>query len=296
VQEALTRSDSHESVKYLQTLVECLALLGKLAAAGSALSQRLRPTLRELIADVIKSRAQAAERARPRVDSIPKTSAGGSPMLLGGAHSATPHGPRGGFAGANLGGGSAAGGPTGAVSVAAQQLLEEVFGVCIGALENHRLVHTFMQMRAAEDQGARAVLSPPREEGLAEGFKRDGGGGAELAPYNLGVAWSCVQSECQALVCEILRATPAGVSADQGGLVGGVKEGVKKGGPPGGSAAKGGEGALEGEDEELAFAFRFTDLGSALPGRKKLDEGQDLHKEGIYFGAVAVNILHMPAD
>lgn len=272
MQDAITRADSHDSVKYLQTLVECLALLGKLAAAGSSLAQRLRPTLRELIADVIKARAQAAERARPRVDSIPKTSAGGSPMTFAGSSShgsAVAHSPRGGFAGGRAGVTSAGvtsaagGGPAGPASVAAQQLLEEVFGVCVGALENHRLVHTFMQMRGAEDQSARQVLSPPRDESVGDGFKT---GGGELAPYNLAVAWSCVQSECQALVCEVLRATPAGVSADPAGLGEGVKEGEKKAGAPGGAAAKEAEGALEGEDEELAFAFRFTDLGAALPG------------------------------
>ena len=35
LQEMLLKSDSSQGVKYLQTMVECLALLGKITAAGS---------------------------------------------------------------------------------------------------------------------------------------------------------------------------------------------------------------------------------------------------------------------
>lgn len=35
MQELMTKSDASFSVKYLQTMVECLALLGKIAAAGA---------------------------------------------------------------------------------------------------------------------------------------------------------------------------------------------------------------------------------------------------------------------
>jgi hypothetical protein len=37
VQEMILKSEAPSGVKYLQTMVECLALLGKIAAAGSVI-------------------------------------------------------------------------------------------------------------------------------------------------------------------------------------------------------------------------------------------------------------------
>lgn len=49
--EAVQKSDAPVHVKYLQTMVECLCKLGKVAAAGAMICQRLRPTIHEIITD-----------------------------------------------------------------------------------------------------------------------------------------------------------------------------------------------------------------------------------------------------
>ncbi|KAK4260424.1 hypothetical protein QN277_003541 [Acacia crassicarpa] len=56
--EFIRKSDTPLHVKYLQTMVECLCKLGKVAAAGAIISQRLRPTTHEIITSKIKAHAK----------------------------------------------------------------------------------------------------------------------------------------------------------------------------------------------------------------------------------------------
>ncbi|KAK6136197.1 hypothetical protein DH2020_030088 [Rehmannia glutinosa] len=66
--EAMRKSDAPLQVKYLQTMVECLCMLGKVAAAGAIICQRLRPTIHEIITTKIKAQAGRANGPRPGLD------------------------------------------------------------------------------------------------------------------------------------------------------------------------------------------------------------------------------------
>lgn len=304
--ERMARNDAPEHVKYMQNLVECLGLLGKIAPGGAILSEKLRSTVRELIVAHVKEKAAAAEAARPRLDHVGQT--GGtdraalsvtppafSPRTFASAKTPgaakTPGGAKtpgagfsaktpgrsparggkwpatGGAGGSSSAGGGAGGGPNGAVSavaapsigpsgpsqMAAQELLESVMTTLIKVLENHVLVSSLMEAKAGEKGDT--FPSPSEQSAKANGVM--GGGGeaeayhASTGGYSVAFAWSCIQSECQQLICDVLRATPDGSSAD---------------------AATARLANLQAQDHDgswedgLSFSFRFVDSGLGSSG------------------------------
>jgi exocyst complex component 4 len=140
--EMILKSEAPSGVKYLQTMVECLALLGKIAAGGSVISQRLRPTVHEMITVEIKARAAAIEAARPRVDQVAK--------LLKGSSIGIYLSQKNGRSGSLLSTGQMESTlePMGKAQTAAQELLQAVLELVTQILENHVTVGELIEAKA----------------------------------------------------------------------------------------------------------------------------------------------------
>ncbi|KAI3688988.1 hypothetical protein L2E82_46934 [Cichorium intybus] len=68
--ETMRKIESPLHVKYLQTMAECLCMLGKVAAAGAIICQRLRPTIHEIITSKIKGEAEYVNSCRAGVGQV----------------------------------------------------------------------------------------------------------------------------------------------------------------------------------------------------------------------------------
>jgi len=203
--EMLLKSDAPQGVKYLRTMVECLALLGKISSAGVIISQRLRPTVHDMITAEIKARAAAIEAARPRVDQVSKLLKGGSigiyvtqkngksgSLLITGQQEQTVE-------------------PMGKAQTAARELLLSILDLVTHILEHHVLVGELMEAKANIGDHGGAYLSQTNGN-LA--WTNDADVNGSVGGYSLGFALTVIQSECQQLICDILRATPDATSAD----------------------------------------------------------------------------------
>lgn len=280
--ESLTKRDAPDHIKYMQTLVECVGLLGKVAAAGAVLSQRVRGTVREIILNEIKEFAAAAEAARPRVEQVGKRSSSSSPLSssltlsstprthaslssthlrgtgsktmadrVAGAAAAAAAVERGGANGGGAGGGGGGGGgsvgvgggavalhaPNGLAQVTAQEVLESIMKKLTLILENHIVAGELMEARAS-DRSSDVRRTPDGDEAVSK-FSASTGG------YSVAFVWSCMQSECQQLLCDILRANPDGGSSETSGRSSQLR-----------LDSSGSKGPM------LTFSFRFTDASS----------------------------------
>ncbi|GJP40093.1 hypothetical protein CLOM_g24381 [Closterium sp. NIES-68] len=269
--ESLTKREAPEHDKYMQTLVECVALLGKVAAAGAVLSQRVRGSVREIMLNEIKEFATAAEAARPRVEHVSKrsqvpstpqsasstpsshsafsSSSGSRASSAYSLRSSTPHGivdraapaGGGGVGGAGGGGGAVVGlhAPNGMAQVAAQELLESIMKKLTVILENHIVVGDLMEAKAS-DRSSDVRRTPDGDEAVSK-FSASTGG------YSVAFVWSCMQSECQQLLCDILRANPDGGLSETSGRNAHLKLDSA--------------GSMKGM--MLTFSFRFNDSNTA---------------------------------
>ncbi|XP_073395601.1 exocyst complex component SEC8 isoform X2 [Physcomitrium patens] len=268
--EYLLKSDAPQGVKYLQTMVECLALLGKITAAGSIISQRLRPTVHDMITAEIKARAAAIEAARPRVDEVSKLLKGGSigvylsqngkngSILITGQQEPTVE-------------------LMGKAQTAARDLLLSILDLVTHILENHVLVGELMEAKANVGDHGGAYASPGNGNFA---WLNDADISGATGGYSLGFALTVIQSECQQLICDILRATPDAASADAAVQtarlaskadphVAKKRHAVHKKD----DASLAPKGASE---EGLSFAFRFTDTVLSLPEANDRLSGEGL--------------------
>ncbi|KAI5072276.1 hypothetical protein GOP47_0012382 [Adiantum capillus-veneris] len=275
----ITKSESSTHVKYLQTMVECLASLGKIAAAGAMLSQKLRPTIHDLITAEIKARAAAIDASRPRLDQVLRTVVNGvkhpssfkrplssNEMAFKGSLETRP------FTGSV----NPSVGPMGVGQVAAQDLLESILEHVSQVLENHVVVGETMEAKSIAYSDAN---SPRRANGdlswLADPDIARATGG-----YSLSFALTVIQSECQQLICDILRATPDAATADAA-----VQTARLASKLPAKDSSNG------ASDEGLSFAFRFTDTvfsTSGLDGSRQIASRRNPGgaQEGYGTGAV----------
>ncbi|CAK9854978.1 unnamed protein product [Sphagnum jensenii] len=196
--ESMMKSDSPSSVKYIKTMVECLTLLGKSATGGAIISQRVRPAVHELITSEIKARAAAMEASRPRVDQVVKLLRSSSigmylvPKQRNGINGSSPV--------------AEWGLPVGKAQTDAHELLESVLDLVSQVLENHVIVGEMMECRENSPQTtANGVGTWSSDTDMSH---------LEGSGYNLGFVLTVIQSECQLLICDILRATPDATSAD----------------------------------------------------------------------------------
>lgn len=221
--EAISKSDAPLLVKYLQTLVEILFMLGRIAAAGSILSQKLRGAVRERIVAEIKAKAAKLDSTRPRMEkgsntlgfasslSLPRSLS--TPRKTRAEDASNPHhGSNGNSikppAGAHMRDGAAAlvASPMHAAQVAAHDLLESIMQMLLQVLENHVCVCELIDKKVANvaTQGSRGVSLQEQDIAL----------NAPTGGYSMAFAWSCIQSEVQQLICDILRATPDSATTD----------------------------------------------------------------------------------
>eukprot|EP00249_Psilotum_nudum_P022594 c28576_g1_i2 orf=370-3636(+) len=286
--DSMTKSDASLNVKYLQTMVECLALLGKIAAAGAIISQRLRPTIHEFITTEIKARAAAIEASRPRVDQVSKTAvvgfslpkANGLETAFKKKLSLSSRGPKGMTVGSTVpvvGPGTPSIGPMGMGQASAQELLESILGSVTHILENHIVVGELMEGKSAIHEGPG---SPRRATGdlpwnVDSDIARATGG------YSLSFALIVIQSECQQLICDILRTTPDAATADAAVQTARLASKLPTKESSNGAST----------EEGLSFAFRFTDTVLSIPGGDGLRQARNkrntaVAQEGYGTGAV----------
>lgn len=249
--EAMKKSDAPLNVKYLQTMVECLSMLGKIAAAGAIISQRLRPTIHEIITSEIKAKSAALDASRPRIDQVSKTAVPG-----------LKHSSGAGLAGYKIPGKqkyqnnriviaptpavgpvSSLMAPMGPAQVAAQELLESILEMVVQILENHVVVGEMMELKST----VQGKSSSPNTLNGDLSWNPDSDSARATGGYSLGFSLMVLQSECQQLICEILRATPEAASADAAVQTARLASKVPA------------KETRDGSEEGLSFAFRFTD-------------------------------------
>ncbi|PWZ13689.1 Exocyst complex component SEC8 [Zea mays] len=234
--ESMIKADAPLNVKYLRTLVQCLSMLGKVAAAGAVIwyfsSYLFFNFLTEDMGKAAKTNdVLHSNGPTPRFQMFTqKTKSGASVMAA--QLVVSPISPT--MA------------PTGDAQRAATQLLRSIFECLVEILENHIIVGELLEQKSTSEVDN--VNTPHIANGDAswnpdsESFQATGG-------FSVAFSLSVVQSECQQLLCEILRATPEAATADAAVQTARLanKDPVKE-------KRDGSEG--------LSFAFRITDAAT----------------------------------
>ncbi|XP_057531492.1 exocyst complex component SEC8 [Amaranthus tricolor] len=270
--EAVQKNDAPLHVKYLQTMVECLCKLGKVAAAGAIICQRLRPTIHEIISSEIKSHAETKSSFRPgsglsaysstlqtlkghlETYQLSKQKRANGVSLSGTLLAVSPVTP--------------VMAPMGTAQAAARELLDSVLDVIIKIFENHVFVGELLEAKANQHVD---INTPKSVADVTSNTESAVTGG-----YSIGFSLTVLQSECQQLICEILRATPEATSADAAvqtaRLAGKVPSKEKR----------------DGSEDGLTFAFRFSDATMSLPNQVQVwnKKAQSTSQEG--YGSASV--------
>ncbi|KAL2892662.1 Exocyst complex component SEC8 [Bienertia sinuspersici] len=198
--EAVQKSDAPPHVKYLQTMVECLCKLGK----------RLRPTIHEIITSKIKAHADNMSSSRPgsgltaysstlqtlkgqlETYQLSKQKRANGMSLSGTLLAVSPVTP--------------VMAPTGTAQSAARELLNSILEAIIKIFENHVIVGELLEAKSNQQVD---INTPKSLVDVSWNTESEATGG-----YTIGFSLTVLQSECQQLICEILRATPEAASAD----------------------------------------------------------------------------------
>nr|GFA44952.1 exocyst complex component SEC8 [Tanacetum cinerariifolium] len=213
--ETMRKSESPLHVKYLQTMVECLCMLGKVAAAGAMICQRLRPTIHEIITSKIKAQAEYINSSRPGVGHS-RTGTPGLQYVKGQLQSYQLSKEK------QKNGTSLAGtlfavspvspvmAPMGAAQSAAKELLDSILDAIVRIFDNHVVVGELLESKSSQQ----ANMSTPKSMVGEISGNPDSEASQATGGYTIGFSMTVLQSECQQLICEILRATPEAASAD----------------------------------------------------------------------------------
>ncbi|KAH9768507.1 exocyst complex component SEC8 [Citrus sinensis] len=280
--EAIRKSDAPLHVKYLQTMVECLCILGKVAAAGAIICQRLRPTIHEIITSKIKAHAQLINSSRSAIGQAAQTGTTGLHFMKGQLRSyQLPKQKR--QNGISLSGTllavspvSALMAPMGKAQAAAKELLDSILDSVVRIFENHVVVGELLESRSSrhdintpKSMIADANWNPDSEASVTGGYSI--GFSMTVLQSSSSVCFSILfvvsknyvgKSECQQLICEILRATPEAASADAAVQTARL-------------ATIDSYAYRDGSEDGLTFAFRFTDATISIP-----NQGADLIRQG----------------
>ncbi|GAB2234409.1 hypothetical protein Drorol1_Dr00003661 [Drosera rotundifolia] len=262
--EAVKKSDAALHVKYLHTMVECLCKLGKVAAAGAMICQRLRPTIHEIITSEIKSHAKLVTLANP-VNGHANSVATTLHFLKGqleNYHLSKYKNQNGtSISGATLAVSPVKPvmGPMGAAQSAAKELLSSILDTVVRVLENHVIVGELLESKASQQ----VDMNTPRSSTPDVGWNADSEGSQVSGGYNIGFSLTVLQSECQQLICEILRATPEAASADTSVQTARLASKAPY------------KDKRNGSEDGLTFAFRFADATISTP-----NQGVDLIRQG----------------
>ncbi|TQD82330.1 hypothetical protein C1H46_032103 [Malus baccata] len=293
--EAIKKSDAPLHIKYLQTMVECLCMLRKVAAAGAIICQRLRPTIHEIITSKIKAHAELLNSSRSGIGQASQTATAGLHFMKGQLQSyQLPKQKR--QNGISLSGTllavspvSPVMAPAGKAQAAAKELLDSVLDAVVRIFENHVVVGELLESKSSVDMNTpKSMPTDVNRNTDIEASQVTGG-------YSIGFSLTVLQSECQQLICEILRATPEAASADAAVQTARLANKLKKlmKAPPVGSGSKMLDSRCfldyfnlwvlfilkpilgDGAEEGLTFAFRFTDATISIP-----NQGVDLIRQG----------------
>lgn len=261
--ETIKKSDAPLHVKYLQTMVECLCMLGKVAAAGAIICQRLRPTIHEIITSKIKSHAEVINSSRSGIGQGDRTATAGLHLMKGQLQSFQLQKQKrqnGIYLVGTLSAVSpvsAVMAPTGKAQAAAMELLDSILDAVVRIFENHVVVGEILESKSTHQM----EMNTPRS--LPADWNPDSEASQVTGGYSIGFSLTVLQSECQQLICEILRATPEAASADAA-----VQTARLASKAP--SKEK-----RDRSDDGLTFAFRFTDATVSIP-----NQGVDLIRQG----------------
>ncbi|WVZ82361.1 hypothetical protein U9M48_029628 [Paspalum notatum var. saurae] len=263
--ESMIKTDDPINVKYLRTLVQCLSMLGKVAAAGAVICQRVRPTIHDVITSKIK--AYSEEDSKSSIDKAAKRisdaqhSNGPIPRfqmlrqktkdaasLMAAQLVVSPISP--------------AMAPTGEAQRAASQLLRSIFECLIDILDNHIVVGELLEQKSTSEVDN--INTPHIANGDAS-WNPDSESSQATGGFSVAFSLSVVQSECQQLLCEILRATPEAATADAAVQTARLanKDPVKE------KRQVHQHYSCRDGSEGLSFAFRITDAATSVP-----NEGQ----------------------
>uniref|UniRef100_A0A2P2LW47 Exocyst complex component Sec8 n=1 Tax=Rhizophora mucronata TaxID=61149 RepID=A0A2P2LW47_RHIMU len=262
--EAIKKSDAPLHVKYLQTMVECLCRLGKVAAAGAIICQRLRPTFHEIITSKIKAHAELVQSSRPLIVQAARSATTGLHFVKGQfeSHQLSKQKSQNGISLAStllaVSPVSSVMAPTGKAQAASKELLDSILDTVVRIFENHVVVGELLEVKSTQniDMNMPKSLTDVNWNPDSEGAQVTGG-------YTIGFALTVLQSECQQLICEILRATPEAASADAAVQTARLANKVPS------------EEKRDGSEDGLTFAFRFTDTATSVP-----NQGVDLIRQG----------------
>ncbi|KAL9402704.1 hypothetical protein Peur_006553 [Populus x canadensis] len=261
--EIIKKSDAPLHVKYLQTMVECLCMLGKVAAAGAILCQRLRPTIHDIITSKIKAHSELVNSSRSSNDQnaqarglhsvkgqlesyqLSKQKCQNGMSLSRTLLAVSPVSP--------------VMAPTGKAQAAAKELLDSILDIVVQIFENHVIVGELLEVKTAQN----GDMNTPRSLTSDANWSPDSEASQVTGGYSIGLSLTVLQSECQQLICEILRATPEAASADASVQTARLASKVPS------------KGKKDGSEDGLAFAFRFTDATISIP-----NQGVDLIRQG----------------
>ncbi|TYI07666.1 hypothetical protein ES332_A10G242500v1 [Gossypium tomentosum] len=273
--ETIKKSDAPIHVKYLQTMVECLSLLNKIAAASALICQRLRPTVHGIITSRIKAHSEFINSS---VDKATRTGATSLHLMKGQLESYQLSKQK------RQNGISLAGNllavspvspvmaPTGKAQAAAKELLNSILDSVVRIFGNHIVIGELIESKS----------SPQSDTKILKSMSTDAYLDSKASHFSIGFSLTVLQSECQQLICEILRATPEAASADAAVRTARLasKAPTKE--------------KSDGSEDGLTFAFRFTDATLSVPNKGVefkhqggwSKKGSDVSQEG--YGSAAV--------
>ncbi|GFZ11226.1 subunit of exocyst complex 8 [Actinidia rufa] len=213
--EAMRKSDAPLHVKYSQTMVECLCILGKVAAAGAIICQRLRPTIHDIITMKIKAHAEHVNRSRPGIGQGAQTAMTGLLYIKENLESyqLSKQKRQNGISMPGMllavSPVSSVMAPMGTAQAVAKDVLNSILDTVVRIFENHVIVGELLESKSSQQ----VDMNTPKS--MAEiNWNHDTEVSRDTGGYSIGFTLTVMQSECQQLICEILRATPEAASAD----------------------------------------------------------------------------------
>ncbi|XP_047178611.1 exocyst complex component SEC8 [Vigna umbellata] len=263
--ETIRKSDAPLHVKYLQTMVECLCMLGKVAAAGAIICQRLRPTIHEIITSKIKAHAEFLNSSRSSIGHGSHAGTGNLHFIKGQLESfqLPKQKPKNGISSSGtllaVSPVSPLMAPGGKAQVTAKELLDSILDSVVRLFENHVIVGELLEAKASQH----ADINTPKSVPVDISWNPDSEASQATGGYSIGFSLTVLQSECQQLICEILRATPEAASADAAVQTARLASKVPS------------KNKRDGSEDGLTFAFRFTDATISIP-----NQGVDLVRQG----------------
>ncbi|CAL5404367.1 unnamed protein product [Camellia sinensis] len=194
--EAMRKSDAPLHVKYLQTMVECLCMLGKVSAAGVIICQRLRPTIHDIITGKIKGYAEHFSCSRAGIGQAAQTITTGLHYLKGHLESyQLPKQKR--QNGISLAGTllavspvSPVMAPMGTAQAAAKELLNSILDAVVRIFENHVIVGELLESKSSQQSD----MNTPKS--MAEiNWNPDSDASHDTGGYSIGFSLTVLQRD-----------------------------------------------------------------------------------------------------